>query len=311
MTHKPPKQDANAESLEPNNHNLAHNLVDLYWFLQVVDAGSFSIAANNTNTSKSSLSRRVSQLEKRLGVQLLHRSSRFLTLTSIGTQVYRHTQDMLNAAQQAANSVQEMLATPSGHLHIVLPAILNSYLLPVLLNFNKAYPQIQMTLNTADRIQDVAAQSVDLALSLFPAPTDSTQIVARPLAKLSFVNVLSSSLNNSEQPVQIQLIAPGHDNTDNALQVNNYLCAYEAVMAGFGYANLPLCACDKGLRAGDLKFSNTQKSMRTLYIFTKPHRGITLATRVLIDYLTLHITQSQSMGIYPLQSTQDSLPPLN
>ena len=306
MTQKQSTQDALAEVFEPSNHDLAHNLVDLYWFVQVVDAGSFSIAAQNSNVSKSNLSRRLSQLETRLGVQLLHRSSRFLSLSSIGTQVYRHTQDMLNAAQQATNSVQQALATPSGHLNIVLPAILNRWLLPVLLNFKKAYPQIQMTLNTADRTQEMSSQSVDLALSLFPAPSDSTQIVARPLAELSFINVLSSRSNHSEQPTQIQLVDLSYENTGTTLQVNNYLCAYEAVMAGFGYANLPLCICDSGLRAGDLKFFNTQKSLRTLYIFTKPHRGITLATRVLIDYLTLHMAQSRTAGIHSLTPTQDN-----
>ncbi len=306
MTQKSTKQALISTSLELNNHDLAHNLVDLYWFLHVIDAGSFSIAAHNHSVSKSSLSRRVSQLETRLGVQLLHRNPRFLTLTSIGTQVYRHTLEMLNAAQQATDSVQHALATPSGHLHIALPAILNRWLLPVLLNFKKTYPQIHMTLNTANRTHEMSSQSIDLALSLFAAPSDSTQIVARPLAELNFVNVLSSNVNHADQQTHIQLADPSNEFTSNTLQVNDFLCAYEAVLAGFGYASLPLCVCDTGLRAGDLKFLNNQETMRTLYVFTQPHRGITLATRVLLDYLTLHIAQSRTSGIQPLQLSQDS-----
>ncbi|MDY0250612.1 MAG: LysR family transcriptional regulator [Pseudomonas sp.] len=306
MTQKLPKQPFTSPPIELNSHDLAHNLVDLYWFLQVVDAGSFSIAATNHSVSKSSLSRRISQLETRLGVQLLHRNPRFLTLTSIGAQVYRHTLEMLNAAQQATDSVQHALATPSGHLNIVLPAIFNHWLLPVLLNFKKIYPQIQITLSTADRTQEMISQSVDLALSLFAAPSDSTQIVSRSLAELSFVNVLSSSLNHTDQHTHIQLAELSNENNSNTLQVNNFLSAYEAVLAGFGYASLPLCVCNTALRTGDLKFLNDKETMHTLYAFTQPHRGITLATRVLLDYLTLHMAQSRMTGIYPLQPTQDS-----
>lgn len=301
MTQKPPKSVPHLPSFEGNSRDVALNLVDLYWFLHIVDAGSFSTAAINHNVSKSSLSRRVSQLEARLGAQLLHRNPRFLSLTNIGTQVYQHSLDMLSAAQQASDSVQHALATPSGNLTVVLPAILNSWLLPVLFNFKKTHPQIQMTLITADRTQEMSSQSVDLALSLFEAPANSSQIVTRPLAELTFMNVISSSLNHADQHTQIQVADLEQEASNSTLQVNNFLCAYEAALAGFGYASLPLCACDAALRAGDLKFFNNHETLRTLYIFTQPHRGITLATRVLLDYLVLHITQSRTTGIHSVQ----------
>ena len=306
MTQKPPKSTSLSESFEVNSHELALNLVDLYWFLHIVDAGSFSTAASNQGVSKSSLSRRVSQLESRLGVQLLHRNPRFLALTSIGTQVYRHTLEMLSAAQQVTDSVQHALATPSGNLNVVLHSILNSWLLPVLLNFKKTYPKIQISLTTSDRTQEMNSQSVDLALSLFAAPENSSQIVTRPLAELTFINVISSNSNHRDDHTQIQLTALADESRNSFLKVNNFLCAYEATLAGFGYASLPLCACDTALRSGDLKFFNDQETTRTLYAFTQPHRGITLATRVLLDYLTLHVSQSRATGILPLHTTKDT-----
>lgn len=87
MFQKTPKQAHFLSSIEGSPHDLALNLVDLYWFLHIVDAGSFSVAAINHGVSKSSLSRRVSQLEARLGVQLLHRNPRLLSLTGIGSEV--------------------------------------------------------------------------------------------------------------------------------------------------------------------------------------------------------------------------------
>lgn len=295
MTQLPPKQTPLTAANEINTHDLANNLVDMYWFAYIVDAGSFSVAADNHGVSKSSLSRRVSQLETRLGVQLLHRNPRFLSLTSIGIEVYRHTLEMLNAAQKAAESVQKALDNPSGTVNIVLPSILNSWLMPVLHNFQQLYPHIQLTLHTSDRTQEMSSQAIDLALSLFAAPSDSTQIVTRKLAKLTFVNVLSST-SNAEQATAIKLNYLA-SNEKSCLLVNNYLSALEAVTAGFGYANIPLCACDKAIRAGDIKFFDKQESLQTLYAFTQPHRGITLATRVLLEYLSVHIIQNETVGI--------------
>lgn len=105
--------------------------------------------------------------------------------------------------------------------------------------------------------------------------------------------------------MQIQLVDLADKTNEGALLVNSFLCAYEATLAGFGYASLPLCACDTALRSSDLRFFNDQETTRTLYAFTQPHRGITLATRVLLDYLTLHMSQSRTVGILPLQTPKD------
>lgn len=307
MTQNLPNQESpELYQNEVNSHDLVHNLVDLYWFLQVIDAGSFSIAANNHGISKSNLSRRLSQLETRLGVQLLHRNPRFLSLTGIGADVYRHTLEMIEAGQKATDSVQRALGTPSGKVTIVLPSILSNWLMPVLLNFNNTYKHIQLTLQTADSTQDINSQSIDLALSLFKAPEDSSQIVARPLATLSFVNVISTSFKNTEQASQILVNNPANtvNNENNrSLLVNNYLNALEAAVAGFGYASLPLCACNSAISSGELKYYNDKDDSRTLFSFTQPHRGITLATRVLLDYLTLHISQSRTLGIIPIKQS--------
>lgn len=179
MTHTPLTKTSPLVASEISSHDLALNLVDLYWFLHIVDAGSFSIAAQQHGLSKSNLSRKVSQLETRLGVQLLHRNPRFLSLTSIGGEVYRHTLEMLTAAQQVTESVQQALGTPSGQVNLVLPSILNAWLLPVLHNFKQAYPLINIMMSTADCTSEMNSQSIDLALSLSAAPTNSAQIVAR------------------------------------------------------------------------------------------------------------------------------------
>lgn len=308
MTHTPLTKTPPLATSEINSHDLALNLVDLYWFLHIVDAGSFSVAAQQHGLSKSNLSRKVSQLETRLGVQLLHRNPRFLSLTSIGGEVYRHTLEMLTAAQQVTESVQQALGTPSGQVNLVLPSILNAWLLPVLHNFKQAYPLINIMMSTADCTSEMNSQSIDLALSLSAAPTNSAQIVARPLASLTFVNVINSScsMNDDYQAIQLSYLTY---NTTDCFQVSNYHSAMEAALVGFGYANLPLCICQTGLNNGDLRFYNNQETQQTLYAFTQPHRGITLAVRVLLDYISQHIAQIRTQGILPITPQSDSKQP--
>lgn len=290
-------------STASNNYDLVDNLVDLYWLVQIIDAGSFSLAANNHGLSKSNLSRRISQLETRLGVQLLHRNPRSLTLTSIGIEVYRHALEMANHAQKATDSVQQALDTPSGKVSLVLPAIISSWLMPALLKFQNSYPDIQLSLRTADATQDINTHSIDLALSLFKPPADSDQIVVHPLATVTFVYVASTGSKQSEPLRYIQvsdLINNSAQQLPSRLQVNSFLCALEATYAGFGYANLPLFACNTGISTGELKFYNDKKDSRTLFAFTQSHRNITLASRTLLDYLTHYFAQSKTAGILPL-----------
>ena len=307
MAKKTPITDLSAPyTSEINPHDLAHNLADLYWLTQIVDAGSFSEAAKNHGLSKSNLSRRISQLESRLGVRLLHRNPRCLTLTAIGSEVYRHSLKMVTAAQKATDSVQRALETPSGRVNLVLPAILSSWLMPVLADFNKTYPQVLLNIQTADATQDINSQSIDLALSLFEAPNDSSQIVARPLATLTFANFASTTFKQSDKLCQIHI----HNSPDplkhvvnSCLQVNNYCTALEATLAGFGYAYLPVFACHSELSKGTLMYYDNHVDSRTLYTFTQPHRGITLATRVLLDQLTVHISHNTTQGILAINQS--------
>lgn len=303
MAKKPPIHLTESFCNDINSYELASNFVDLYWFTQIIDAGSFSIAATNHNLSKSNLSRRLSQLETRLGVQLLHRNPRALTLTNTGVEVYRHTLEMVSYAQKAIDSVQQSLDVPKGKVTFVIPAILSSWLMPALLNFQNTYQHIQLSLLTADTTKDIHSKSTDLALSLFEPPANSNQIVARPLASLTFVNIVSTHFKQTNHLRQILVskpTTPSNQEKNIGLQVNNYLSALEAALAGFGHANLPLFTCRTGLSTGELKYYDDYKDSRTLFAFTQSHRSITLATRMLLDYLILYISQSKTPGIQPI-----------
>lgn len=234
---------------------------------------------------------------------MLHRTPGFLTLTSIGTEVYRHTLQMIDAAQQATNSVQHALATPSGRVNLAVPAILSNWLMPVLLNFKKNQPQVQLSIQTTDSPQAINLQSVDLALSLFNAHENNRHIMLWPLAELTFVNVTSTCTKQAESLTQIlvenQSASKAQEN-NTGLLVDNHLSALQATLAGFGYAKLPLLACQTGISNGDLKFINLHNEAHTLFAYTQPLGHMTLATQVLIDHLIQHISQNRLPGILPV-----------
>ena len=97
------------------------DLDDFYCFAQVVEHGGFSAAERATDIPKSKLSRRVHNLEERLGVRLIQRSSRHFAVTEIGMNVYRHAQVMMNAAQAAHNMVDHLSIEPRGVIKVSLP----------------------------------------------------------------------------------------------------------------------------------------------------------------------------------------------
>lgn len=300
-------------------------LSDLYWFICVVEAGSFSAAAENTRVAKSSLSRRIMQLEQQLGVQLLNRTTRQFTLTTVGEQIYRNALEMLAAAEAASLNAQETLGTPRGLLRMSAPSALTSWLLGQQSAFHQQYPRVRFSLLQADALVELRPQRLDLSLSLNASPKDSSEIVARPLAKLTNVIVghpaLLKRLGNPKTLAQVDdsaLLAIGPaatpqpwslEHTQRELH-NPVLCAEhlltlrEAAKAGLGLACLPLYACQDELTAGSLLQACPQDrpSDTTLYALTPSHRGITQTTRSFLQHLREQLAENPPPGMEPIQT---------
>lgn len=100
----------------------AASVADLYWLVHVVEVGSFSAAAQCTGISKSSLSRRIIQLEKRMEVKLLVRRPRALHLTPTGSRIYRHALDVVYAAKAVEEIARNTLGEPRGPLRLCMPS---------------------------------------------------------------------------------------------------------------------------------------------------------------------------------------------
>lgn len=138
-------------------------------FAKTVESGSFRAAATAMNLSPSVVSHHVSQLEERLGVALLYRSTRRLSLTQDGTALFEHAKVMLAAAESGLNAIVHRSDEPIGTLSVTLPAFLaRSPLVEGMAEFAKAYPKVRLAMDFSDLKQDLIRDGIDLAIRIGP-----------------------------------------------------------------------------------------------------------------------------------------------
>lgn len=158
---------------------------DLLLFARVMEAGSFSRAAERLQWPKSTVSRRIAALEKRLGEKLLQRTTRSLRLTELGERVLDHARVIAQEVDHSFALALHRQAQPTGRLRVSMPGDVASHVLSdMLAQFVLQYPQVQLELDLSPRRVDLVAEGVDLALRMGDLPPDS-QLVARRLADLS------------------------------------------------------------------------------------------------------------------------------
>ncbi|RTE85785.1 MULTISPECIES: LysR family transcriptional regulator [Gammaproteobacteria] len=162
------------------------DLTNFALFAQVVEAGSISAAARSLNMPKSTLSRRISQLEEHLGVRLIHRTTRKLELTDIGREVLIHCKSLSDAANAAELVTQVAKEKPSGRIRVSCPyAISQSLLVQVLPEFMAMYPQVSIDLITTNQPVNLIEDHIDIALRVRPTIEDSALIARRIIASPS------------------------------------------------------------------------------------------------------------------------------
>jgi len=147
-------------------------------FLKVVDAGSFTTVANAFNTTQSSISKRVSWLEKYLGVKLLQRTTRKISLTDEGKRYHHDCREILERIEQCESQFDKT-AIPSGLIRVTAPTSLShKTIFPNLKRFTERFPDIQVSLNITDSFVDLVEQNMDLSIRVGEL-TDSSMIAKR------------------------------------------------------------------------------------------------------------------------------------
>ncbi|MEO1191453.1 MAG: LysR family transcriptional regulator [Pseudomonadota bacterium] len=159
-------------------------LVEMNAFAAVVEAGSFTAAAGSRGLSKAALSRHVAQLEDRLGLRLLNRTTRRISLTEAGRAFYEGCQRMLAEAEGAEAQVTALAASPRGVLRLAAPMSFGQvHLTPLLGPFLEACPELKLDLVLGDRSVDLVEEGFDAAVRIGQLADSS--LIARRLCDLS------------------------------------------------------------------------------------------------------------------------------
>lgn len=159
------------------------DLVAMLHFVRVVEAGSFTGAATKLGVSKSVVSERIAALEARLGVRLLHRTTRRLSLTSEGLALYERSARFVVAADEASLVLAGASKSPRGLLSISAPIVFaQDHLVPPIAAFLARYPDVRVEVSLADRVVDLTDERVDVAIRI-TSRLSGAGLVARKLAR--------------------------------------------------------------------------------------------------------------------------------
>jgi len=144
-----------------------NQIEDMQTFKRIVEAGSISLAAEQLDTVKSAVSKRLKDLEKRLNVTLLQRTTRRQTLTEAGHRYYQHCLRLLDDIAEAEAQISDIEAELSGKLRISAPVSFGlMHLGPALQEFQLIHPLIEMSIDFNDRLVDLIADGFDLAIRI-------------------------------------------------------------------------------------------------------------------------------------------------
>lgn len=160
---------------------MSHDLNDTLIFVKVVEAGSFIGAARTLRLPKTTVSRKVQELEARLGAQLLHRTTRKLGLTEAGSVYFEHCQRIARELEEAESAVGQLQDGPRGWLRVTAPYSLGiERLAPLLGQFHGLYPDLRVEVELSNDSLDLIDRGIDVALRIGELP--DSNLVARPLA---------------------------------------------------------------------------------------------------------------------------------
>lgn len=253
------------------------DLNSLIIFAKVVEANSLSRAAHRLNMPVSTVSRRIADLERQLGVRLLERSTHRLRLTDIGSEVLEHALRSAELSEAVADIVANRLSSVSGVLRISAPPSVSGTLLaPLVGAFQASYPDVRVQILVTDRFVDHIAEGVDLVLRV--GPLKDSSLVARKILTYRQRLVASPAyLENRKPPGKPQdllnhrLLAFSHLGPEHIwsfihangkdketltfqpdLSMNDYTGLASALLAGAGIGDFPPAVQPELMRDGRL-----------------------------------------------------------
>lgn len=302
------------------------DLNDLYYFAQVVEHGGFAAAARVTGVQKSKLSRRVLELEERVGVRLLNRSSRRFSLTEIGRAYYERCVAMLVEAEAADQVIAQVQAEPRGVIRVSCPvALINFQFGELFARFLTAYPAVTIHLESTNRRVDVIGEGVDIAIRVRFPPLEPSELVMRRLdtstqclvASPAFLarRAIASPADLHGAP-SVTLGPPRRDHqwelqhADGQtahlshvprLVTDDMAALREAAIAGVGIAALPTMMVWRQIEAGQLAhvLPDWRPAPGIVHAVFPSRRGLLPSIRTLLDFLAAECAAARRQAAGP------------
>lgn len=293
------------------------DLNDMLYFAEVVERGGFAAAGRALGIPKSRLSRRVAELEGRLGVRLLQRTTRKLSLTSAGELYLRHCSAMRDEALAGEQAVAQMQTEPRGTIRVVCPITLaQSSVGQLFPRFLARYPEVRIDLQVSNRVVDLVEEGVDVALRVRPSIDDSGSLVVkqfgrtgtllvatpallarvgRPTGVADLARLETLAMSSVDGRTTWRLLGPGgaeHLLVHRPRYVaDDLLTLKSAVLEGVGMTLLPDYMCSDSLASGRLEqvLPGWAPPHGVVHAVFPSRRGLVPAVRRFLDFLGEHM----------------------
>jgi len=280
-------------------------------FTQIVEAGSITAAAERLSLAKSAVSRRLSELEERLGVELFHRTTRKMTLTESGQGFYERSRRILADLEEAENAVSQAHQELSGELRVAAPLSFGvMHLGPAITEFQKLHPAIRFDIDFNDRQIDLIQEGFDVGIRI--ADLEDSSLIARKLASNSVVVCASPDyLDKHGTPTTPEelidhhcltysyLPNPNHWNfidmlgqvqtirIKNSMQSNSGNYLRDAAIAGLGVLRQPTFIAYDAIKKKELVpiLQDYEIPRVNAYAIYPPTRHLSQRVRTFIDFL--------------------------
>lgn len=282
---------------------------DMRLFCQVMESGSFTAAAEQLGLSKQFVSRRLIQLEERLGVRLLNRSTRRLDVTPLGQSYYESALRLLSDVEQVEQGIAGQNSEPRGTLRLSAPlSFAMAHLGCLLPSFLQRYPHVSVEVDLSDRPVDLIGEGYDLVLRI--GTLEDSTLIARRIASVERVYCASPEyLARRGTPLKPEELADhdclpyGHGrqvqwrfqtkgklqsvNVSGRMRVNNGELLRDTAIAGLGVTYLPTFIVAEALKDGRLVtlFEDFAPEALTLSAVYPQHRQSSRPVQALVEFL--------------------------
>ena len=299
------------------------DLNDMWYFAEVVEKGGFAAASRSLGLPKSRLSRRVAELESRLGVRLLQRTTRKLSLTAVGEMFHRHCVAMREEALAAEQAVDQSRTEPRGTIRVACPVTLAQTTVgEILPHFLLRFPQVTVDMRISNRAVDLVEEGFDVALRVRNTLDDSGSLVVKQLGHSNTLLVAGpSQVTRQGQPerpqdlprfdtvamaathgrTQWQLMGPSGSSIavqhTPRLIADDLLTVKMAVLQGVGIGWVPDYMCQAEIDAGALVRVLPQWSppLGIVHAVFPSRRGLVPAVRQFLDFLGEHLRDEAAL----------------